>query len=787
MLFMLYSRQVVFIKSLIFFLLVSINLVSQTEKECRKYFVSANQYFEEKKYNQAAGYVDKIMNSPKNILHDDIDFNFVAGTSYWFSDTSKLKAIPCFENYLKSSKEEIEVVIWLAKLYHLNYQYDKAKEKYIEYGKFIKSDERLNGVTKAKLLKEIERDIISCEYAKMLIINPSRAQIDHLGDSINSIYHEYAPVINKSESEIYFTRKSPENTGKKVNEKGEYFEDIYHSKILKGSLLSRDTAMLTGFVHITDSMQFSLAKNIGEPVNTESHDAAIQLTHNDGHLYIYKKNHIWLAEIGSDKKPQAPHQINELNAILNSGTYEPSVSINVKEDVIYFASERSGGFGGLDLYKTVKVNGVWQAAENLGPTVNTEQDEDSPYIDPDNTTLYFSSKGHSSMGGYDVFKTFYVDSSWMHPLNMGFPINGNSDDIFFIMPDKYNRAYFSSDRVGGKGKMDIYRISFADERFQLAEVRGKVKKGDKLLTAKSKLTVIDKQTDEAIAEYHSDTLTGDYHILLDHNNKYIVKVETEGFRAYKRVFTIPEQEDYYSFYQEIHHIHLKDKNGNIIGHTVNIYGLNPDKASLESLFETEAYLYITKDSLMSLMMEDSSMFGSYDEKMKLYFLNNESSSLVDESAKDLNELTLQMRKKRQMDYLNANGGIVTPLSAKDNEDHFIVFYFPFNEYKLNKEQTDSLSRYFRKLYLEKKTPLVRIEGHTDGIGGADYNKTLSYKRAKAAETTIQKSHPNLKNFSLMALAESVPLAEEVTADGKDNEEGRQKNRRVKITFLIETE
>ena len=512
----------------------------------------AEHYFELKNYKKTTEHVLEIDKQPKTPLNENPDFNFIAGTSFWFSDTMKLRAIPHFEDYLKVTKEEVEVIIWLAKLYHMNYQYDKAKQRYIEYANYIKSDDQLNPVLQNKLLHEIDRAILSCEYGKMLSIIPSKSQIDNLGDSVNSGYNEYAPVINKFETELYFTRKSPNNKGGKTNEKGEYFEDIYHTTILNGSLLSRDSSKYSGFVHITDSMKFSHAKNIGSPINTELHDAAIQLSHNDEQLFIYKNNHVWLSEKNTENKFSTPHPIEGLSDILNSGNYEPSVSINASENIIYFASERSGGFGGLDLYRTIKKDGVWQAAENLGPTINTEYDEDSPYIDPNNSTLYFSSKGHSSMGGYDIFKTYLIDSTWTYPMNMGFPLNSNSDDIFFTMTEKYNRGYFSSDRTGGKGKMDIYRISFASEREQLAEIRGKVKKGDKLIAAKSKLTVIDKLDDTTIAEYYSDSLTGDYHILLDHNNKYLVKVETEGFREYKRTFTIPEQEDYYSFYQEVH-------------------------------------------------------------------------------------------------------------------------------------------------------------------------------------------------------------------------------------------
>ena len=766
---------------LVFFVTLSNILFAQNDKEIRKHFTMAEHFFELKNYKKASEHVLEINKQPKTPLNENPDFNFIAGTSFWFSDTMKLKAIPHFEDYLKVTKEEVEVVIWLAKLYHMNYQYDKAKLRYIEYANYIKSDDQLNIILQNKLLHEIDRAILSCEYGKMLSIIPSKSQIDNLADSINSSYNEYAPVINKFETELYFTRKSPNNKGGKTNEKGEYFEDIYHSIILNGSLLSRDSAKYSGFINITDSMKFSHAKNIGEPINTELHDAAIQLSHNDEQLFIYKNNHVWLSEKNNEKNFSTPHPIEGLSEILNSGNYEPSVSINAKEDIIYFASERSGGFGGLDLYRTIKKNGVWQAAENLGSTINTEYDEDSPYIDPNNSTLYFSSKGHSSMGGYDIFKTYLIDSTWTYPMNMGFPLNSNSDDIFFVMTEKYNRGYFSSDRSGGKGKMDIYRISFASEREQLAEIRGKVKKGDKLIAARSKLTVIDKIDDAAIAEYYSDSLTGDYHILLDHNNKYLVKVETEGFREYKRTFTIPEQEDYYSFYQEIHHVHLKDKNGNIIGHVVNIYGLKKDSVNLNGLIESEAYLYITKDSLLKLMQEDSLLFGEQRKNTKLFFLNNNSPELIDTTAKDISDIEMQSRVQRQKEFLTQ-----TNISnVKNANEQKIIFYFPFNSYLLNDLQLDSLKSYFGKLYEQKKFPLLRIEGHTDGKGTQEYNKNLSRKRTKSVETVIKANHKLLKNMNLIASDESRPVATEITDDGKDNEAGRQLNRRVEITILIE--
>jgi len=765
----------------VFILLVNV-ISAQNHKEISKNLAVAEDFFARKNYKKTLPYLLNINQYPKTPLNDNTDFNFMAGTSFWFSDTLKLKAIPHFEDYLKSTKEEIEVVFWLAKLYHMNYKYDKAKVRYIEYADFVRADNQIKTVLKTKLLREIDRAILSCEYGKMLSLLPSKALIDNLGDSINTEFNEYAPVINKLESEIYFTRKGPNNIGSDRNDKDEYFEDIYHSRIIEGSLISRDSLKQSGFINITDSMKFSFSKNIGMPINTEFHDAAIQLSHNDEHLFIYKNNHIWLSEIDTQNNFSAPHQLTDLNEILNLGNYEPSISINSKEDAIYFASERAGGYGGLDLYKTKKVGGVWQVAENLGNTINTIHDEDSPYIDPNNTTLYFSSKGHSSMGGYDVFKTILIDSIWTYPMNQGAPINSNSDDIFLIMPDKYNRGYFSSDRAGGKGKMDIYRISFSDERIQLAEIRGKVRKGDKLLAAKSKLTIIDKLDDSAIAQYQSDSLTGDYHILLDHNNKYIVKIETVGFRTYKRTFKIPKPKDYYSFYQEIHHVHLTDKNGNIIGHILKICGSKKDSIISQVLFESEAYLYITKDSLMHLMDGDSTIFSAHSKSTKLFFLNKESVSLIDPSMLDVNDLEMLFRIKKQEQFLSNK---TVGKNGQNPKEEKIIFYFPFNSYLLNATQLDSLKSYFGKLYKTKKFPLIRIEGHTDSKGSQEFNKNLSKKRAHVVEGAIKSSHKLLKNLNLIAMDESKLAALEFTVDGKDYEAGRQLNRRVEVTILIE--
>ncbi len=230
-----------------------------------------------------------------------------------------------------------------------------------------------------------------------------------------------------------------------------------------------------------------------------------------------------------------------------------------------------------------------------------------------------------------------------------------------------------------------------------------------------------------------------------------------------------------------HHVHLKDKNGNIIGHIVNIYGLKKDSLNLNGLMESEAYMYITKDSLLKLMEEDSLLFGEQRKNTKLFFLNNDSPQLVDNSAKDISELEMQARMKRQKEFLTQTN----TTNVVNSKEQKIIFYFPFNSYLLNDVQLDSLKCYFGKLYQDKKFPLLQIEGHTDSKGTQEYNKNLSRKRAKSVEAAIKSYHKLLKNMDLIAADESKPAAIETTEDGKDNEAGRQLNRRVEITILIE--
>ena len=601
-------------------------------------------------------------------------YNYGLGVCYLNSKTLQLesivlleKAVENFEEFTNSSPED--AYYYLARAYHLAHQFEEAIVAYKKFkeimlkdlkleernlwdrfefesegftdkefrAKFISNDEVI--IMISDYIADIDNRIRMCNYGKVLKNNSVDAIVENLGETTNTEYSEYGPVVSSSEDQLAFTRRSPETEGGKISPDGDYFEDIYITQIGGGSLFKssdQSPKAKAGYIDVLSKMDFSTPTQIGENINTSGHEGAIQFSNSGSKLYFFKESNVWVSEF-RDGIWGVPSTLKGLDDIINTKAYEPSVSISLDESVVFIVSDRKGGFGGLDIYKSVRQrDGSWGEAINLGETINTPFDEDGPYVDPDGSTLYFSSKGHSSMGGYDVFKSQFKGEYWTRPpQNMGFPVNSAADDIFYSMTPRYNRAYYSSSKLGGYGGMDIYRITFANERHQLAEVKGLVLEGDKLVPTKSIISIIDDQYNEVISIYESDSTTGDYLLLLGHGKSYTIKVETYGFVPYIETFSIPKQVYYYQFYQEVHHIHIKDEEGNIIGQKITVHnalfdidkmlapiiepGMVPQTELLQLMATKlqESYDEFKKDAVLDTT-EETQLLDSYVELMKQF-------------------------------------------------------------------------------------------------------------------------------------------------------------------------
>jgi len=606
--------------SLIFFLL-SVFTFGQTEREYRKALSNAESSFESKDYYKALEYLLQIKDAEHEIYISDAEFNFMMASCYWNIDSIKVRAIPYLENYLERTHEEIIAKWWLAELYKMTNKYDLAIANYQVYIEYLISENGLSVEQKEKEILNTERLISSCQYAKSVISRPAKLEVVNLGDSINTPYAEYAPVIDNFEKIIYLTRKSPDNVSSKKDDDGNYYEEIFFSKIKhlyqdkNGNYSEKE---LDGNKLI---LQFTKPRNIGKPVNHASHDAAVQLSHNDEHLFILRNNHVYRSVKIEDTYTE-PVLFAGLESIVSKGSFIPSLSINKTEDLIYFSSDGLGGFGGFDLYYTKKINNQWQEPVNLGPNINTEFNEDSPYLDPDGHTLYFSSNGHPTIGGYDIFKSYLTDNGFTNPQNLGFPINSSSDDIFFTMPERENRAYFSSNRFGGKGLMDIYEVNFFENRDQLVEVKGKILVGPNSKPGNAKFTLVNNDTDERILNYKSDSLTGNYHVLMHHNNRYDVRVDVKGFAPTIQRFEVPEKLDKYVYKNQLSQKHIQANQINIgheLKYSVPVKVSGNDTIDVYKTIKKAVYFYFNKDSILSLLSKEFSLIETITPDTKFFF------------------------------------------------------------------------------------------------------------------------------------------------------------------------
>lgn len=404
----------------------------------------------------------------------------------------------------KSKNDFIDSWYYLGILNHDKMLFDDALDIFRKY----------KNINKPKSFSDEDIDYYMSKSlnAKDMIKSKINLNIQNLGDKINTKYPDYSPLILSDESVLFFTSR---REGKLKDPLGEYYEDIYMSKNVNN--------------------KWSEPINLGRPVNTDLHDASVTISADGMDLYIYRTNtdllggDIYLSK-WQDTVWSNPEKIKADINFKNSWT--PSATIAPDNNTIYFSSDRVGGFGGKDIYRVTKMpDGTWSLAENLGSSVNTPFDDDAPFIHHDGKTLYFSSKGHKGMGGFDVFVTEKnIDGAWTSPENLGFPINSVRDDIYYVVTSNGKKAYFSSNREGGYGNSDIYTVDLLDNPSNYILLKGTVTTNDPVFSnVKATISIIDYQSKELQGIYRTQAESGKYLLVLLPKRKYKMVVEAEGF------------------------------------------------------------------------------------------------------------------------------------------------------------------------------------------------------------------------------------------------------------------
>jgi outer membrane protein OmpA-like peptidoglycan-associated protein len=474
---------------------------------------------------------------------ENAELNYMIGRCYLFSD-NKYESIKYIQKaYDLKPDVSFDIHLMLAMAYHQILEFDKAIE---EYNYFLNT---LPPKSRPQYQSDIDLYIQQCRNGKLLAAEPRRVVINNLGKGINSIYDEYGPVLSSDGTTMYFTsRRQFEKRSDKSILDDKFFEDIYQSTNIKD--------------------EWTRARRLDKKVTGRSNntnEAVVSLSPDNLKLYLYKgkdKNgDLYMSSLkkGEWSKPKSVKKFN-------SKYRETSICISSDESTLYFISDhRKKGYGGTDIYVSHKnKRGKWGKPENAGNVINTFFDELGVSLGPNDSTLYFSSRGHNSIGGFDVFQSKLSNVGlWSRPENMGYPINTPNDDIFYIQPADTKIAYYSSNRESGLGGIDIYKIIFlgaakdlltADVEDLLAGakkpyddiyfaptakldidttilLRGFINDSQDKKPIVAKLEVIDRDASKVVATAISDS-TGNYSVHLPEPKMYGVEIVARGYLLY---------------------------------------------------------------------------------------------------------------------------------------------------------------------------------------------------------------------------------------------------------------
>jgi Tol biopolymer transport system component len=473
-------------------------------------------------YEKSIDFFTQVLNKEP----DNINILYNLGISYLNTDkgtgnaaTYFAKAIALLDQEAYNTKMGKDLFMSLARTNQLQYKFTDAIANYNKMLEFVDDDQ-------TSLIKKIQREITICNNAIELKKNPVNINIYNLGNKINTPYDEHSPIVNMDESVLYFTSRKSNPYSQKLND-GQYAEKIYYSKK-------------------TDD-HWNISRIINPIARRESHETVVCLSEDGKELYLlisdsdgrdlYVSNYVGRTWSAPEKLPDG----------INSRSNETHASINKDKTILYFTSDREGGYGGLDIYMVRKLpNGLWGIPKNLGPQINTEYDEETPTIATDNNTLYFSSKGHNTMGDFDIFYSIQnTDESWQKPVNVGYPINTPDDNLFYTQTSDSHKFYYASKRDDSLGGSDIYLIEYPRPYEKtLALLRGLIHSTDGQAIANAEIKVFNKTNGQLEGTYRPSANNGKFICIVPSGNIYQMEVKMTGFKTVLDEFSVPVQNSY---------------------------------------------------------------------------------------------------------------------------------------------------------------------------------------------------------------------------------------------------
>lgn len=500
--------------SILLLIMFSVNFAYSQEKlsskDEKQMLEKAEFYFEDEEgrnLSKALTLFEKLSANKPN----DPYFKLMKGICYTHFKNKKSEALQVLLEVQDQNLDFNEVNFYLGRAYAVNNQFDLAIESYQNYLAVEDVPEERKALAR--------QNIIYCQNAKEYIKDSVAVEIISIGSPINTEHSEYVPVITPDESMMIYTYRGERSKGGlmdptgKPDDDGQYYEDVMVSYKMRDEWLEPES--------------------IGDNINTNGHDASIALSVDGQSLFIYKQTKKDHGDIYVSKlKGSEWSQPERLKGEINKESWEGSATLTANGKTLYFSSDREGGFGGRDLYSaTLQEDETWGEIKNLGPVLNTRFDDDAPFIHPDGRTMYYSSKGHNSMGGYDIFYTYLAKEGWDEPENVGYPVNSIDDDRFYVLSADAKTGYYSTAGRSENGNHDIYTVApgHFGKRPILALVVGVTRADGEPVEAD--ITVSNEKTGEVEGKYKSNSSSGKYMLALTPGNKYKIAIEVEGYET----------------------------------------------------------------------------------------------------------------------------------------------------------------------------------------------------------------------------------------------------------------
>jgi tetratricopeptide (TPR) repeat protein len=424
-----YKKISLFLCFLSIMVAVSPGIFSQGDENVKSMFVEAESYFLFEEYRDALPLYQRMLQSdPENF-----NLNYKIGICYLNDIYQVQKSLSYLEtavrgispesktNSFKEKKAPPEAFYYLGNAYRANNRLDDAVRAFEQFKLVL--DPLVYDV------ELVDLQIEACKVAATQMTEPMYFISANQGEIINERFEESNPVVSGDESVLVFTRKL------------RFYDAVFCSRKQNG--------------------KWGPPENLTEAFGVDGNTYSTGISYKGDEIFVYRSDNFDGNLYVSQYKNNKWSKLEKLNANINTKYWESHASLSRDGKTLYFTSNRAGGYGGLDIYKSLrKRGGDWGPAVNLGPVINSKYNEDTPFITEDENTIYFSSMGHYNMGGYDIFYSTRLDNGqWSKPINAGYPLNTTHDDLFFTPVGDGAFAYFAKYNIDDTyGLMDIYKL-----------------------------------------------------------------------------------------------------------------------------------------------------------------------------------------------------------------------------------------------------------------------------------------------------------------------------------------